>query len=99
MRIDLNFHGHLGPKARIKPSDRPFFAYPYFVAVSDSIGNELAKEVFAASVSYEVGQDSIKLVETIRQRLPLDTDGQVPAYQVSAGFQLTEDQLSHNSTP
>ncbi len=98
MRIDLNFEGRLGPKGRLKTSDRPFFAYPYFIAVTDSMGIELAKEIFAASVSYDEGQDSIRLVETIRQRLPLNPDGSVPAYNVNVGFQLTEDQLFYNTS-
>jgi len=98
MRIDLNFAGNLGPKAKRKESDRPFFAYPYFIAVSDGEGNELARELFAASVTYNKNQDSIELVETIRQRLPLNDDGSVPSYQVQIGFQLTEDQLFYNAS-
>lgn len=98
MRIDLNFAGSLGPKAKRKKSDRPFFAYPYFIAVMDDEGNELARELFAASVTYQKNQDSIELVETIRQRLPLNDDGSVPAYQVQIGFQLTEDQLFYNAS-
>jgi len=98
MRIDLNFEGRLGPQGRMKSNDRPFFAYPYFIAVTDSMRVELAKEIFAASVSYEENQNSILLVETIRQRLPLNPDGSVPAYNVNVGFQLTEDQLIYNSS-
>lgn len=98
MRIDLNFVGNLGPKAKRKESDRPFFAYPYFIAVNDGEGNELARELFAASVTYKKNQDSIELIETIRQRLPLNDDGSVPSYQVQIGFQLTEDQLFYNAS-
>ncbi len=98
MRVDLNFKSTLGPKARIKADDRPFFAYPYFIAVNDGVGNELAKEIFAASISFDADQDSILLVETIRQRLPLDVTGVVPDYNVSIGFQLTEDQLFYNTS-
>lgn len=98
MRIDLNFEGRLGPKARVKSNDRPFFAYPYFIAITDSVQVELAKEIFAASVSYEDGKNSILLVETIRQRLPLNPDGTMPAYNVNIGFQLTEDQLFYNTS-
>lgn len=98
MRIDLSFDGALGPKARRTKSDRPFFAYPYFVAVTDENGNELARELFAASVTYETGQDNIQLVETIRQRLPFEDDGTMPPYQVKIGFQLTEEQLFYNAS-
>ncbi|MCI5059633.1 MAG: hypothetical protein MRY79_01020 [Alphaproteobacteria bacterium] len=98
MRIDLSFEGSLGPDARRMENDRPFFAYPYFVAVTDTAGNELAKELFAASVTYDGGTEQIELVETIRQKLPLDENGQLPPYQVHIGFQLTEEQLFYNAS-
>ena len=98
MQIDLNFEGKLGPKARRKADDRPFFAYPYFVAVTDANGNELARELFAASVTYEENQNAVQLVETIRQKLPLSKTGRVPSYQIHIGFQLTEDQLFYNAS-
>lgn len=98
MRIDLAFVSELGPKARRKKDDRPFFAYPYFVSVTDSAGTELAREVFAASITYDNKQSSISLVETIRQKLPLSADGSLPDYQVQIGFQLTEEQLFYNAS-
>lgn len=98
VKIQLSFKGTLGPKAKRKDNDRPFFAYPYFVSVADKDGEELAKELFAASVTYETEQDSIELYETIRQRLPLNDDGSDPGYQIKIGFQLTEDQLFYNAS-
>lgn len=98
MRIDMHFEGSLGPKARRKEGDRPFFAYPYFVTVTDIQGNELASELFAASVTYDADQQSMALIDTIRQRLPLNDDGSVPSYQIQIGFQLTEDQLFYNAS-
>jgi hypothetical protein len=98
MRIDLAFEGRLGPKARRKQGDRPFFAYPYFVVVTDNQGNELARELFAASITYEEDQDAVQLVETIRQRLPLADNGRLPPYQIHIGFQLTEEQLFYNAS-
>lgn len=97
-RIDLVFEGKLGPKARRKEGDRPYFAYPYFIAVTDSAGNELARELFAASVTYEADQNAVELVETIRQKLPLNKNGRMPAYQIHIGFQLTEEQLFYNAS-
>ena len=98
MRIDMHFEGSLGPKARRKVGDRPFFAYPYFVTVTDIQGNELASELFAASVTYDADQENIALIDTIRQRLPLNDDGSIPSYQIQIGFQLTEDQLFYNAS-
>lgn len=98
VKIELSFEGKLGPKAKRKSNDRPFFAYPYFIAVTDNDNVELAKEIFAASVTYEARQESIALVETIRQRLPLNDDGSSPDYQIKIGFQLTEEQLFYNAS-
>ena len=98
VNIELTFAGKLGPKAKRKDGDRPFFAYPYFVAVTDSNGEELAKELFAASVTYEKNQEKIELVETIRQKLPLNDDGSTPDYKIQIGFQLTEEQLFYNAS-
>ena len=98
VKIELSFEGKLGPKAKRKAGDRPFFAYPYFIEVTDSEGKELAKEVFAASVTYEAKQENIALVETIKQRLPLNDDGSLPDYQIKIGFQLTQEQLFYNAS-
>lgn len=98
MRIDLFFAGELGPKAKRKKDDRPFFAYPYFIAVENGAGEELARELFAASVTYDKLQEKIELVETIRQRLPLNENGTIPDYRVKIGFELTEDQLFYNTS-
>jgi predicted small secreted protein len=98
VKIELSFAGALGPKAKRKDGDRPFFAYPYFIAVTDDRGNELAKETFAASVTYKADQEEIGLIETIRQRLPLNDDGSMPPYRIKVGFQLTEEQLFYNAS-
>ncbi len=98
VQIEISFAGELGPKAKRKTGDRPFFAYPYFIAVTDNEGTELAKELFAASVTYDSKQEKIQLVDTIRQKLPLNDDGSTPAYQIKIGFQLTEKQLFYNAS-
>ena len=98
VRIQLSFAGTLGPKAKRKSGDQPFFAYPYFVAVTDKENEELAKELFAASVTYNTDQSKIELVETIRQRLPLNENGTNPGYQIKIGFQLSEEQLFYNAS-
>jgi hypothetical protein len=98
MRLDLKINSMLGPKARRTNNDRPFFAYPYFIAITDTQGNELAKEIFAASVTYDVDQNNLSLIETINQQLPLNEDGSRPDYEVHIGFQLTDEQLFYNAS-
>lgn len=97
VRMDLSFAGELGPKAKRRSGDQPFFAYPYYVKITDGSGQKLAEESFAASVTYEKNQNRIEIVEIIRQNLPLKADGSAPVYEIHVGFQLTEDQLVQNT--
>lgn len=96
--IELAFDSTLGPKARRKPNDQPFFAYPYFITVTDNTGAEVVKELFAASMTYDSTATQQSLIETIRQRLPYNPDGTLPPYQIHVGFQLTESQLFYNAS-
>lgn len=98
MQLDITVTSQLGPKAKRTENDKPYFAYPYFISITDSEGNELAKEIFAASVSFENDQTAIELVETINQSLPLNEDGSLPDYQINIGFQLTDEQLFYNAS-
>jgi len=98
LQIDLAFDGKLGPKARRKSGDQTFFAYPYFIAVKDNDGNEIVKELFAASMTYGSKQNSQSIVETVRQKLPYNNDGTLPSYQIHVGLQLTQSQLFYNAS-
>ena len=96
MQIDLTLSGRTGPKARIKPGDKPSFAYPYFVAVTDSQGNVVSKEIFAASLAYGTSQNELAQSETVFQAMPFPDVAQGITYNVVVGFQLTADQLAYN---
>lgn len=98
MEIDITFEGQLGSYAEGKDSGKLFFAYPYFVSVTDESNTELAKEVFAVSVNYESDTTTFKTTETIKQLLPVDENGDLPAYEIQLGFQLTEEQLFYNAS-
>lgn len=95
--LDITFNSMLGPKGRSRPSDRPFFSFPYFISVMDNQNTVLAKEVFAVSTSFEQGEEAISTIETIKQNLPLNSDGSVPAYIMQVGFELSEEQLRYNT--
>ena len=94
--LKLAFEGMLGPKGRSSAKEKPFFSYPFFVAVTSSSGKILAKEIFAASMTYEAGQNEQLYFETLRQIIPADTQAQGASYKVMVGFQLTKDQLNYN---
>ncbi len=97
MQIDLSLTGATGQKARVKPTDKPSFAYPYFIAVTDGTGTVLAKEIFAASLIYGSNQNESSQIETIFQNMPFPDASIGQVYNVVVGFQLTPDQLAYNN--
>ncbi len=94
--LKLAFEGSLGPRARVKDNDRPFFSYPFFVAVTAPNGTILAKEVFSASMTYDTGQDHQTYYESMRQIIPITDPARGNRYKVLVGFQLSQDQLNQN---
>lgn len=96
MQIDISLYGQTGPKGRMKPGDKPSFAYPYFVAVTDEMGNVVSKEIFAASLAYGKDQKDINQTETVFQAMPFPDTGAGKMYNVVIGLQLTPDQLAYN---
>jgi hypothetical protein len=94
--LRLSFTGILGAQAKKESSDKSFFAYPFFVAVLDKNGEVLAKEVFAASMTFPPAQNEHIYIETLRQLIPADSLKDGPDYKIKLGFQLTSDQLKYN---
>ena len=92
--LKMDFLGTLGPQGRLGPS--PSFSYPFFVAVTASNGNILAKEIFSAPLSYGPGQSTQAYTEKLRQIIPLENSNQGRNFKVLVGFQLTPDQLAYN---
>lgn len=98
VELAIMFEGQLGPKARIFDNDRPSFAYPYFIAIENSAGDILAKEIFASTMSYGKDQQSIIHEENIRQIIPLAPGDTGDDYKITVGFQLSGDELLYNET-
>ena len=94
--LKLSFNGKLGPKGRHSSKEKPFFSYPFFVAVTSDSGKILAKEIFAASMTYDAGQSEQLYFETLRQIIPADSQAQSSRYKVMVGFQIAEKQLAYN---
>lgn len=93
--MTLAFEGQVGPKARAKSGDKPGFAYPYFIAITNNQGSIIAKEVFAVTLAYESGRDIETHVEQVRQMIPVAGMDQ-ENYKVLIGFQLSEQELAFN---
>ncbi|MFK7838767.1 MAG: hypothetical protein AB8B83_00415 [Bdellovibrionales bacterium] len=94
--LKLELQSMLGPRAKRASNEKTFLTYPFFVAVTNSNGKILAKEIFAASVSYDAGESEKLYFETLRQIIPADTRTQGSNYNVLIGFQLSNDQLQFN---
>lgn len=94
--IDVNFEGDIGPKARIFENDKPNFAYPYFIAVTDKNNKIISKDIFAVSLSYGKTEDFITHTEQLRQVIKLNSKFNAPDYSVLIGFQLDGDSLAYN---
>lgn len=97
MQIDLSLSGKTGPKARVKPTDKPSFVYPYLVAVTDDKGVVLAKDIFAASMVYGANQNDLAYTESVFQTMPFPDAASGQIYNVVVGFQLTPEQLAYNT--
>tara|TARA_R110002072_G_scaffold108678_1_gene235584 strand:+ start:167 stop:811 length:645 start_codon:yes stop_codon:yes gene_type:complete len=96
--LKLFFNGQLGPKGRIKPADKPFFSYPFFVAVTAPSGKIMAKEIFAASLTYAGNENTHVYNEVLRQIIPINSKSEASRYKILIGFQVTPDQLAYNRT-
>jgi len=96
--LKLAFDGKLGPKGRRSSTEKPAFTYPFFVAVTTDSGKILAKEIFAASMTYSASQNEQLYFETLRQIIPADSRAQGSRYKIMVGFQLAEKQLAYNRT-
>lgn len=94
--MKLIFNGKLGPKGREKVSDKPFFSYPYFVAVTSPGGKIMAKEIFAASMTYGSHESTHSYFEKLREVIPISSKENAKNYKILIGFQVTKDQLAYN---
>ena len=94
--LKLIFNGKLGTKGRANKNDKPFFSYPFFVAVTSPSGKIMAKEIFAASLTYGTNETTHTYFEKLRQIIPIKSKSNAKAYKILIGFQVTPDQLSYN---
>lgn len=96
LEINMTFTGTIGPDAKVMSTDSPSFSYPYFVALTTNSGNIIAKEVFAANMSYKGEQTEAMTTESMRQIIPLNANGMTAADEILIGFQLSDDELAYN---
>ena len=96
--VDLKttFEGTLGPAARVSSNDKPFFSYPFFIAVAEAGGKVLTKEIYAASITYPPGRTTQAYNENMRLILPMETRDQGRNQKIMLGFQLSPDQLTYS---
>ncbi len=94
--LKLGIESTIGPQGKLYSSDKPFFSYPFFVAVTSSAGTILAKEIFAASMTYEPDEASHTYREELRQIIPTEGRYEGSRYKILVGFQTSKAQLEYN---
>ncbi len=94
--LKLTFEGELGQKAKLHNNDMPFLSYPFFVAITAPNDDIIAKEVFAASMTYGRDENHHTYHESLRQIIPIQNLSRAGRYKVLIGFQLSRDQLAYN---
>jgi hypothetical protein len=95
--LSIDFSGALGPKGRVRAGDKPSFAYPYFVAVTNADNQILAKDIYAAPFGYGADDTQLMISERITQMVPI-TGGNPGTYRVLVGFQLSSEEVAYNRT-
>ncbi len=68
----------------------------YFIAITDSNENILARETFDTDLEFEGNRNRIGFVEELSQTIPLRAGEFGEDFKVFIGFQLTEEQLEYN---
>jgi hypothetical protein len=92
--MKVNVDGYTGPQSgSVSP---PVFNHQYFVAVTDTQGDIMAKEVFTATHDFSNGQPQQLYQDDLRQIIPVPDREYGSKYKVLIGFQLTRDQLAYN---
>lgn len=96
VQIAMGFEAHLGPRSRIFNQDEPTISYPYFLAITDTNGEILDKEIHGVSLSFNSDQSHKKHKEHISKILNISSLKGDPPYTIMVGFQLSPEELRYN---
>lgn len=95
LEVAMTLDGRVGSRARLSPSERPTFVYPYFVALTTTDGKIIAKEIHAASMTYGKNENARRVDESREHVFAFDSS-KASEYRILVGFQLTDEQLAYN---
>lgn len=96
LRIDMTFDAVLGPKSRIFDQDQPTISYPYFIAITDSTGEIVDKELHGVSLRFSSDENSKTHIEDFKKIVNLNNLSGTPPYIIMVGFQLSPEELHYN---
>lgn len=96
IQIEMRFDASLGPKSRVFDKDQPTISYPYFIAVTDSSGDVVDKELHGVSLRFSSDENRKTHVESFRKIIDLKNIAGSPPYLVMVGFQLSPEELRYN---
>lgn len=69
---------------------------PYFVAIADSTGNILGKQLFAIAVEFPDQAPTVRTTEKVTAHLPLKNPQLGNVYTIIVGFQLSKNEIDFN---
>lgn len=96
IQIEMRFDASLGPKSRVFDKDQPTISYPYFIAVTDSSGEVVDKELHGVSLRFSSDENSKAHLESFKKIIDLKNISGSPPYLVMVGFQLSPEELRYN---
>lgn len=93
--LTLSLNAELGNAGRYQSNKNAeeMQSFPYFVALTDNLGEVQYKKIFASIVRFPAHGDRTSKTERLTQFIPLQERG---IYTVALGFQLSPQQLSYN---
>lgn len=96
VRLAIDFKGRLGPVGLKDAVKEANYSIPYLVAVVNSKGEIISKDIFAITMIYKKGQTEQAFPDLLEQIIPLGA-GEKPAdYKIMLGFQLSDQELAYN---
>jgi hypothetical protein len=91
VKLSLSISGQRGAKGeKLKE-----YKFPYFVAVLSPDDQILQRQEFSTTVDFDNAGTGVS-IEDHKIRIPLQDRMKGPAYKITAGFQLTPQQVTYN---
>lgn len=89
--LEILFEATRGPASTSREAQ-----VSYFIAITDTAENILARETFITDLEFEGNRNRIGFVEELSQTIPIREGKIGEDFKVFIGFQLSDEQLTYN---